>query len=101
MIAAHPLQFWLDGCEAPTVRGAVISFRLEPGAKLVARQPIPVSPFDELRTEYHLEEWCVQGKARKIDTSKEPLPEWSTPVFVVDQDVKGLLWRPPQSPPSS
>ena len=36
---------------------------------------------------------CVQGKARKIDTSKEPLPEWSTPVFVVDQDAKGLLGR--------
>ena len=87
VIAAHPLQFWLEGCEAPTVRGTVISFRLKPGAKPVARQPIPMSHCDELRTEYHLEEWCVQGKARKIDTSKESLPEWATPVFVVDQDV--------------
>ena len=23
----------------------------------------------------------------------EPLPEWATPVFVVDQDAKGLLCR--------
>ena len=52
-----------------------------------------MSPYDELRTEYHLEEWLVRGKMRKIDTSEERLPEWSTPVFVVDQDAKGLLGR--------
>ena len=32
------------------------------------------------------------GKLRKIEPTKgEPLPEWATPVFVVDQDAKGLL----------
>ncbi len=56
VIATHPEQCWLDGCPAPCVRGTVISFRLMQGAKPVARQPFPVSPFDELRTEYHLEE---------------------------------------------
>ena len=66
---------------------------MKPDAKPVARQPIPKSPYDELRTEYHLEEWRVQGKVRKMDLSKERLPEWSTPVFVVDQDAKGLLGR--------
>ena len=78
---------------APGVTGTVISFKVKPGAKPVARQPIPMSPYDELRTEYHLEEWRVQGKLRKIDTSRERLPEWATPVFVVDQDAKGLLGR--------
>ena len=69
------------------------AFRLKPGAKPVARQPIPVSPYGDLRVEYHIEENVAQGKLRKIDVTKEPLPEWSTPVFVVDQDAKGLLGR--------
>ncbi len=30
---------------------------------------------------------------RKLYTAKERLPEWSTPVFVVNQDAKGLLGR--------
>ena len=59
----------------------------------MARQPIPMSPYDEMRTEYHLEELTTQGKLRKITPAKEPLPEWSTPVFVADQDAKGLLGR--------
>ena len=93
VIGPHPEQFWLEGCAAPCVSGTVISFKLKPGAKPVARQPIPMSPYDELRTEYHLEEWMAQGKVRKVDTARERLPEWSTPVFVVDQDAKGLLGR--------
>ena len=48
---------------------------------------------DDVRVEFHIEENLWAGKLRKIDTSKEPLPEWSTPVFVVDQDAKGLLGR--------
>jgi hypothetical protein len=59
----------------------------------VARQPIPVSPYDDLRVEFHIEENIAQGKLRKIDVQKEGLPEWSTPVFVVDQDAKGALGR--------
>ena len=30
---------------------------------------------------------------RKIEIAKEGLPEWATPVFVVDQDAKGVLGR--------
>ena len=75
------------------VKGIQIGFRLKPGAKPVARQPIPLSPFDVLRVEYHLEENIALGKMRKVDTSKEDLPEWSTPVFIVDQDAKGVLGR--------
>jgi hypothetical protein len=93
VIAAHPDCFWLDGCEAPTVRGHIIEFSMKPEAKPVARQPIPLSPYDSVRVEYHIEENCIQGKLRKIDTLKEGLPDWSTPVFVVDQDAKGLLGR--------
>ena len=55
--------------------------------------PIPLSPFDDLRVEYHLQEAVALGKMRKIDTRTERLPEWATPVFVVDQDAKGLLGR--------
>ena len=50
VIGPHPEQFWLEGCAAPCVSGTVISFKLKPGAKPVARQPIPMSPYDELRT---------------------------------------------------
>ena len=46
-----------------------------------------------MRVEYHIAENVEQGKLRKIDTLKEGLPDWSTPVFVVDQDAKGLLGR--------
>jgi hypothetical protein len=59
----------------------------------VARQPIPVSPYDDLRVEFYIEENLAQGKLRKINVEREALPEWSTPVFIVDQDAKGLLGR--------
>ena len=59
----------------------------------MARQPIPLSPYDQLRVEFHMEELLHEGKIRKIDTDKEPLPMWSTPVFIVDQDGKGLMGR--------
>jgi hypothetical protein len=92
VLGKWPQCFWTEGC-APLVKDHVISFRLKPGAKPVARQPIQVSPYDDSRVEFHIEENVVQGKLRKIDTQREPLPEWSTPVFVVDQDAKGLLGR--------
>jgi hypothetical protein len=44
VIAAYPQCFWMDGCAAPTVKNHVIEFDLKPGAKPVARQPIPLSP---------------------------------------------------------
>ena len=93
VLAKYPECFWIDGCAAPLVRDHVISFRLKEGAKPVARQPIPVSPYDDTRVEFHIEENVKLGKLRKIDARKEGLPEWSTPVFVVDQDAKGVLGR--------
>ena len=40
------------------------------------------------------EENLYEGKLRKIRPDQgEPLPEWATPVFVADQDAKGLLGR--------
>ena len=90
---AFPQCFWMEGCEAPTVRDHVINFRVKPGAKPVARQPIPLSPYDNLRVEYHIAENVAQGKLRRIRVGEEALPEWSTPVFIVDQDAKGLLGR--------
>ncbi len=68
----------------------MIRFKLKPGAKPVARQPIPMPPFDELRTEYHLEEWQVQGKVRKIGTTNERLPGWSTPALWMARMLRGL-----------
>jgi len=93
VIAANPHCFWLEGCAAPTIRDHVVEFKMKIGAKPVARQPIPLSPYDDMRVEYHIAENVEQGKLRKIDTLKEGLPDWSTPVFVVDQDAKGLLGR--------
>ena len=54
VIAMHPTTFWMEGCDAPELKGIQIGFRLKPGAVPVARQPIPLSPFDDLRVEYHL-----------------------------------------------
>ena len=93
VIAVYPHSFWIEGCEAPTVRDKVIGFRMKPGMKPVARQPIPLSPYDDLRVEFQIEEFVADGKLRAVDTLKEQLPEWTTPVFIVDQDAKGLLGR--------
>ena len=49
--AGEAQQLWLEGCAAPCVTGTVISFTLETCARSVARQPIPSSPYDELRTQ--------------------------------------------------
>ena len=46
-----------------------------------------------MRVEFHIEEAVVQGKLRKVDVMKEQIPEWATPVFIVDQDAKGMLGR--------
>ena len=67
---------------------------MKPGAVPKARQPIPLSPYDDLRVEFRIEENIVEGKLRRVEPEKgEKLPEWATPVFVVDQDAKGLLGR--------
>jgi hypothetical protein len=60
---------------------------MKPSAKPLARQPIPVSPYDDLRVEFHAEDAIVQGKLRMIDVTAEPIPDWATPVFIVDQDA--------------
>ena len=61
----HRNCFWVDGCAAPCVRDHQIHFSVRPGAIPVARQPIPVSPYDDLRVEYHIEENVVLGKLQK------------------------------------
>ena len=65
VIAKYPECYWTDGCAPPTVKNHVISFRLKQGAKPVARQPIPVSPYDDLRVEFHIEENVAMGRLRK------------------------------------
>ncbi len=81
----------MEGCAAPTVRHHLISFGLKPGAQPQAVQPILLRPYDNMRLEYHLWEHCHLGKMRKVGLEKEGLPEWSTPICVVDQDAKRLL----------
>ena len=61
-------SFWIEGCEAPTVRDKVIGYRMKPGMKPVARQPIPLSPYDDLRVEFQIEEFVADGKLRAVDT---------------------------------
>ena len=75
IVLGHRRCFWIDGCAAPCVRAHKIHFSVRLGAVLVARQPIPVSPYDDLRVEYHIEENVVLGKLQKIDTVKEGMPE--------------------------
>ena len=61
VIAKYPERFWVDGCAPTLVRNHVISFRAKAGAKPEARQPIPASPYDDLRVEFHIEHFA--GKA--------------------------------------
>jgi hypothetical protein len=85
VIAKHPDVYWIDGCPAPTVKSKLIHFNLKPGAVPKARKPIPLSPYDDLRVEFHIEENIAEGKLRRVEPEKgEKLPEWATPVFVVD-----------------
>ena len=94
VIAAYPDVYWMDGCPAPTVKNKEVHFQQKADAVPVARQPIPLSPYDDARVEFHIRENIKDGKLRQIRPDLgEPLPEWSTPVFVVDQDAKGLLGR--------
>ena len=86
-------MYWIDGCPPPTVRIKLIHFRQKAGTVPKARQPIPLSPYDDLRVEFHIEDNTHEGKLREIDPETEELPEWTTPCFVVDQDAKGLLGR--------
>ena len=69
------------------------SVPFEAGAKPGARQPIPLSPFDDLLVEYHIEKNVAQERLRNIGTAKDQLPEWSMHLLVVHQDTKGLLGR--------
>ena len=54
VIAEYPDVYWIDGCPAPTVRSKLIHFNLKPGSVPKARQPIPLSPYDDLRVEFHI-----------------------------------------------
>ena len=56
------------------------------------QQPFPLSEFDQLRLDYHLDEDVALGKARWLEAGEKC--EWASPAFVVDQSGKGLLGRP-------
>merc|ERR1712020_427724 len=56
-------------------------------------QPIPLSPYDQLRIQYHIWEAIYLGKMRKVNVVEEGPTQWASPVFVVDQDAKGRLGR--------
>ena len=51
VIAVHPLQFWLEGCTAPCVRGTVIGFRPKPGARPVSAVVTKAPPTKKARVE--------------------------------------------------
>ncbi len=65
VIARCPDCFWISVCVAPCVRDKLVGFRLEDGAKPVARQPIPLSPYDDMRVEFHVEEAIAEGRLRR------------------------------------
>ena len=74
-VAKYPDVYWMEGCPAPTVGSKLIHFDLKPGAVPKARQPIPLSPYDDLRVEFHIEENIDEGKIRRVEPEKgEKLP---------------------------
>ena len=70
VIAKYPDVYWIDGCPAPIVRSKLIHFNLKPGSVPKARQPIPLSPYDDLRVEFHIEENIAEGKLRRVEPEK-------------------------------
>ena len=63
--------WWIDGCAAPTVKGYKVNMEAKENAVLVAMQPIPLSPYDRARVQYHIWEAIALGKMREVDTVKE------------------------------
>ena len=79
------------GLRASCCSGHLIRFRLKPGAKPVARQPIPLSPFDEMRVEYHIEENASRGKLRKVIPPGSNFRSALLLLPCLIRNVKGLL----------
>ena len=63
VIAAYPDVYWMEGCPAPTVKNKLVHFNNKPDAVPRARRPIPLSPYDDLRVEYHIAENLWEKKA--------------------------------------
>ena len=59
-LAPYGDVYWFEGCPAPTVRSKLVHFSLKPGAVPKARQPISLTPYDDLRVEFHIEETCMK-----------------------------------------
>ena len=63
-----------------------------PGAVPKIQQPLSLSPFDQMRLEYHEDLDVAEGKADWVPPGQAG--RWGSPSFVVDQSGKGLLGRP-------
>ena len=92
VLCAFSCCFWMDGCPAPRVKDFEADIVPKSDSKPRIQQPFPLSEFDQLRLDYHLDEDIALGKARWLSPTEKC--EWASPAFVVDQSGKGLLGRP-------
>ena len=92
VVRAFSCCFWLVGCAAPRVTGFEASIPLRQEAVPRVLQPLHLSPYDQLRLEYHEDLDVDEGKARWLEPGEKS--GWGSPSFVVDQEGKGLLGRP-------
>ena len=92
VLRAFSVCFWVEGCFAPRVEGFTTHIEPLPGAVPKIQQPLSLSPFDQMRLEYHEDLDVAEGKADWVPPGQAG--RWGSPSFVVDQSGKGLLGRP-------
>ena len=92
VLRALSVCFWIEGCNAPRVEGFLAHIEPLPNAVPKIQQPLQLSPFDQLRLEFHEDQDVAEGKAEWVLPGEAG--SWGSPSFVVDQVGKGLLGRP-------
>ncbi len=52
-MARYPEVFWTEEYAPPLIKGYAVNMKEKEGSVPVARQTIPLSPYDEMRVEFH------------------------------------------------
>ena len=77
VLRAFSMCFWVEGCNAPRVDGFLAHIEPLPDAVPRIQQPLHLSPFDQLRLEYHEDLDVAEGKAEWIQPGEAG--SWGSP----------------------
>ena len=75
--------FWVQGCLSPQVSGFRAHIEVKPDAVPRVSQPYPLSPFDQMRMDFHEDERVAIGKGEWL--GPDDRATWASSGFVVDQ----------------